>query len=206
MGRASQEQAERNRERVVETACRLFRMHGVENVSIADIMTEAGLTPGGFYKQFASKEALIDEAFALAFKQSSGSWEAIRKSNDAGASQALTALVQHYFKQRPLEQNCPMLAFSSLVSNLSPEAQATDVYCGGVEKLFGQVREEVLKASKQGRAKKLSEADALILFAAMIGTGLLSKAIGHTPWIRQMQAAVLDALPEAGLGTKTDTK
>ncbi|SHH07574.1 TetR/AcrR family transcriptional regulator [Pollutimonas bauzanensis] len=206
MGRASQEQAERNRERVVETACRLFRMHGVENVSIADIMTEAGLTPGGFYKQFASKEALIDEAFALAFRQSSGSWEAIRKCHDANASQALTALVQHYFKQRPLEQNCPMLAFSSLVSNLSPKAQATDVYYDGVEELFGQFREEVLKAPKQGSAKKMSEADALTLFAAMIGTGLLSRAIGHTPWIRQMQSAVLSALPEAELGAKTDTK
>ncbi|EKU30878.1 TetR family transcriptional regulator [Alcaligenes sp. HPC1271] len=62
MGRVSREQAERNRERVLETACRLFRKHGVEGVSIGDIMKEAGLTAGAFYKQFVSKEALIDEA------------------------------------------------------------------------------------------------------------------------------------------------
>jgi len=197
MGRASQKQAERNRERVVETACRLFRMRGVENVSIADIMTEAGLTPGGFYKQFASKEALVNEAFALAFRQSSGSWEKIIKRHDANAAQALTALMQHYFKQRPLEQNCPMLAFSSLVSNLSSENQTTDVYCSGVETLFRQFSAEVLNASQQENTKKLSEADALVLFAAMIGAGLLSKAIGHTPWVRQMQSAVLGAIPES---------
>lgn len=196
MGRASQAQAARNRERVVEAACRLFRMHGVENVSIADIMTEAGLTPGGFYRQFASKEALIDEAFALAFRQTSGSWEAIRKCHDADASQALIALVERYFKQRPLEQSCPLLAFSSLVSDLPSEAQATDVYRRGAEELYGQFREEALKTSKQRRAKKLAEADALILFAAMVGTGLLSRAIGHTPWVCQMQSAVLGALPQ----------
>ncbi|WP_152966655.1 TetR/AcrR family transcriptional regulator, partial [Gulbenkiania mobilis] len=77
MGRVSREQAERNRERVLETACRLFRKHGVEGVSIGDIMTEAGLTAGAFYKQFASKEALIDEASRFAFTQSSESWERI---------------------------------------------------------------------------------------------------------------------------------
>jgi TetR/AcrR family transcriptional repressor of nem operon len=200
MGRASREQAERNRERIVETACRLFRMHGVENVSIADIMSEAGMTPGGFYKQFASKEALIDEAFALAFRQSSGSWKEIRKRNDADTYQALTALVQHYFKQRPSEKNCPMLAFSSLVSNLPSDTRTTDVYCNGVAELFSQLRDEALKASKHGSKTELSEADAMILFAAMIGTGLLTKAIGYTPWIRQLQSAVLSALPEPELG------
>lgn len=201
MGRASREQAERNRERVVETACRLFRMHGVENVSIADIMSEAGLTPGGFYKQFESKEALIDEAFALAFRQSSGSWDEIRKRNDTGASQALTALVQHYFKHRPLEQNCPMLAFSSLVSNLPSDTRTIDVYCSGVEKLFSQFRDAAMKSSEEKEgATTMSEPDVLILFAAMIGTGLLTKAIGHTPWIHQMQSAILDVLPEPELG------
>ena len=58
MGRVSQQQAEENRRRVVETAARLFREKGT-HLSVADLMKASGLTHGGFYKQFASKDALI---------------------------------------------------------------------------------------------------------------------------------------------------
>ena len=68
MGRVSQQQAEENRRRVVETAARLFREKGT-HLSVADLMKASGLTHGGFYKQFASKDALIDEATTHAFKE-----------------------------------------------------------------------------------------------------------------------------------------
>ena len=64
MSRVSQAQARENRQRVVETAARLFRERGVAHVSVADVMAGAGLTHGGFYKQFTSKEALAVEALA----------------------------------------------------------------------------------------------------------------------------------------------
>src|SRR5881394_1482019 len=66
MGRVSQAQAQENRQRVVAAASRMFREKGAA-VSVADVMNAAGLTHGGFYKQFASKEDLFDEAAALAF-------------------------------------------------------------------------------------------------------------------------------------------
>ncbi|WP_433293426.1 TetR/AcrR family transcriptional regulator [Actinoplanes sp. CA-030573] len=72
MGRVSQAQAQENRKRVVETAARLFRERGVAGVSVADVMGEAGLTHGGFYKQFASKEALVAEAVGQAFAEADG--------------------------------------------------------------------------------------------------------------------------------------
>lgn len=68
MGRVSQAQAEENRRRVVDTASRLFREQGTQ-VSVADLMKAAGLTHGAFYKQFASKEALVGEATAHAFAE-----------------------------------------------------------------------------------------------------------------------------------------
>jgi TetR/AcrR family transcriptional repressor of nem operon len=55
----------------------VFLKHGVENVSIADLMKAAGLTPGGFFKQFESKEALVTEASTLAFEQSKDVWNLI---------------------------------------------------------------------------------------------------------------------------------
>src|SRR5690349_9427188 len=69
MGRVSQAQAAQNRERIVDTAARLFRERGMAGVSVADVMAEAGLTHGGFYKHFASKDALVAEAVTLAFTQ-----------------------------------------------------------------------------------------------------------------------------------------
>lgn len=67
MGRVSQAQAQENRRQVVAAAARLFRERGVQAVSVADLMAEVGLTHGGFYRQFTSKEALLTEATVLAF-------------------------------------------------------------------------------------------------------------------------------------------
>ncbi|MEV6528270.1 TetR family transcriptional regulator [Streptomyces sp. NPDC051639] len=71
MGRVSRAQAEENRQRVVATASRMFREKGTA-VSIADLMKAAGLTHGGFHKQFASKEDLIGEAITHAFEEQAG--------------------------------------------------------------------------------------------------------------------------------------
>ena len=68
--RVSREQAARNRARSVDAALRAFRTHGFDGVSIADLMASAGLTHGGFYKNFASKQALELEASVLGIERS----------------------------------------------------------------------------------------------------------------------------------------
>ena len=65
--RLTKGQAEQNRHLIVETASRMFRLHGMENVAVADIMKECGFTHGGFYNHFKSKDALAAEAIASAF-------------------------------------------------------------------------------------------------------------------------------------------
>src|SRR3954471_18405110 len=64
--KVSREQAARNREWIVETAAQRFRERGFEGIGVADLMKEAGLTHGGFYGHFSSKEDLIAEAAAHA--------------------------------------------------------------------------------------------------------------------------------------------
>src|SRR3954453_6223646 len=68
--KVSREQAALNRERIVETAAQLFRERGFEGIGVADLMKEAGLTHGGFYGHFASKEDLMAEASARALTRS----------------------------------------------------------------------------------------------------------------------------------------
>src|SRR5215211_7691320 len=68
--RVSREQADKNREHVIDVASRLFRERGFEGIGVADLMKEAGLTHGGFYGHFSSKESLVAEASARALMRS----------------------------------------------------------------------------------------------------------------------------------------
>jgi len=72
--RVSRDQVAENRQRILEAAARLFRERGFDDVSVAEIMTAAGLTHGAFYGHFASKEDLIARAFSAALAQASA-WD-----------------------------------------------------------------------------------------------------------------------------------
>ena len=62
--KVSREQVAENRRRILDAAAQLFRQRGFENVTVAEVMSAAGLTHGGFYGHFDSKDALIDAAIA----------------------------------------------------------------------------------------------------------------------------------------------
>ncbi|MEA2814036.1 MAG: TetR/AcrR family transcriptional regulator, transcriptional repressor for nem operon, partial [Rhodospirillaceae bacterium] len=89
--RVSREKAAENRERIVDAAARLFRDKGFDGVGVDAIMKDAGLTHGGFYGHFASKEALAAEAVACAFGRS-----AARQSD----IDSLGELVSDYLSER----------------------------------------------------------------------------------------------------------
>src|SRR6202021_3955301 len=65
--RLTKEQAEQNRRLIVETASRMFRLQGLQNVAVADVMKESGFTHGGFYNHFKSKDELMTEVVASSF-------------------------------------------------------------------------------------------------------------------------------------------
>ncbi len=68
--RVTREQAAENRERIVEVAARLLRERGFDGIGVADLMKSAGLTHGGFYGHFSSKDDLAAEAVARALDKS----------------------------------------------------------------------------------------------------------------------------------------
>ncbi|MFB2605101.1 TetR family transcriptional regulator, partial [Rhizobium phaseoli] len=70
--RVSRAQAEANRETVINVASRLFREHGFDGIGLKDLMKGAGLTQGGFYKQFASKDDLAALASGRAMESAIG--------------------------------------------------------------------------------------------------------------------------------------
>ncbi len=182
MGRSSQEKALQNRALIVQTASKLFRSHGVEAISLADIMNAAGMTIGGFYKHFPSKAALVQEVLDLAFAQAATSWRNI----SARGHTSPDAIVRHYFGKRPPENRCPMLAFGAYAANEKPDASSRETYRKGTEALFRQFLDHIKTSSGNVEASD----NAKILFAAMIGARFLAQSVGDTGWLRAVQEAI----------------
>ena len=92
--RMSSERKAATRDRILDSALTLFRQHGIDAVGVDAIMHHAGLTHGGFYGYFASKEALVGEASAVSLARSAARWERISQDADSGA--ALSRIVDGY--------------------------------------------------------------------------------------------------------------
>ncbi len=75
--RVSRVQAEANREAVINAASRLFREHGFDGIGLKDLMRGAGLTQGGFYKQFDSKDDLAALASRRAMESATRRWSSV---------------------------------------------------------------------------------------------------------------------------------
>ncbi|AQW55498.1 TetR/AcrR family transcriptional regulator [Streptomyces violaceusniger] len=85
MPRASRAEAERHREQVIAATAKLVRTHGADKVSVPQAMAAAGLTHGGFYRHFASKDDLIAQACSAAFAERLAAMNDLAEDEDAGA-------------------------------------------------------------------------------------------------------------------------
>jgi TetR/AcrR family transcriptional regulator, transcriptional repressor for nem operon len=188
MGRSSNEQAHKNRQRIVEAAARLFRESGVDNVSVADVMSAVDMTIGGFYKHFESKNALVEEVFSLTFEQSSAAWRQVceRKYDDPGLRSA--AIVDYYLKKKGADRACPMIAFAPHVTAEAADESSRESYRDGTEVLYEQFLDHMTKSRAVNGTS--SDREAKVLFAAMIGARLLAQSVGEAEWIRSLKSAV----------------
>lgn len=113
--RMTSERKAETRERILHAAIALFRLHGIDAVGVDAIMHHAGLTHGGFYVHFASKEALVAEAAAASLARSATRWERISEEPDSAA--ALARIVESYLDPAHVtaaEQGC-------VLTTLGPE-------------------------------------------------------------------------------------
>ncbi|HSU06689.1 MAG TPA: helix-turn-helix domain-containing protein [Acetobacteraceae bacterium] len=112
------------RQRILDAASALFRQSGIDRVGVDAIMHEAGLTHGGFYAHFASKEALVAEVPAAALARSAAKWERISQDPDHAA--ALARIVGPYLDPvhvGAVETGCMLPALGPEVAR-RPEARA----------------------------------------------------------------------------------
>jgi len=191
MGRSSRQQAELNRTEILKAASALFRERGVDNVSISDVMTAVGLTAGGFYRHFTSKEALVNEVLSTVFEQSSQRWKKTGETGNYLAKDGLETLISQYFRKKQPDQTCPILAFAPHVSHDSAGAETVDLYGSHTEALYQHFRQTAQQSAANGLCAAMSEQQIQVLFAAMIGTGFLAQSVNDAEWIQSLKAAVL---------------
>ncbi|WP_218775658.1 MULTISPECIES: TetR/AcrR family transcriptional regulator [Rhodococcus] len=182
MGRVSQQQAEENRRRVVETAARLFREKGT-HLSVADLMKASGLTHGGFYKQFASKDALIDEATTHAFAELAQLHAAGLERHAGQRDEARQALIDNYLsvehRDNPAD-GCPAAALAADMAREPADSEARRVYVEGVGDFAEALADE--------------EHDGLVRLSTMIGALVLSRATKGSSLSEEVLVAARDEL------------
>lgn len=158
-------QAEANRAHVVETASRLFREHGFDGVGVADLMSAAGFTHGGFYRQFGSKAGLMAESTACGIAQT------VARSEGVDA----TTFVRHYLSREHRDgraTGCTMAALGGDAARQPGSVRAA--FADGVENLVATV-------SQQGGASTAAEAaqaraGVLDVLAHAVGALVMSRA------------------------------
>lgn len=157
--RASREQAEQNRVDVVKAASRGFRERGFDGIGIAEIMKTAGLTHGGFYGQFTSKEHLAREAVGEALLGARQRWHSVLST---AADAPLAALADFYLSiahRDQIAEGCPLASLSSDVARSGPEVRAT--FSEGIEK-FLDILQEI------GETREQALADLALLVGAVV--------------------------------------
>ncbi len=191
MPRVSRQQTERNREIILQVATRLFRERGLKGLSVAEVMSAAGLTHGGFYGHFESKEALAAQACQQAFAQSVQRWaERIAPTRDRkGARQAL---VENYLadSNRDLPgEGCPTVGFSGDVCREPADSPLRLAYREGV----GALLDDYEGVMEQPQADERRKA-ALIEFTLMVGAITLARATEGDPLSDEILQAARDYL------------
>lgn len=122
--RYTAEHKARTRLKILEQASQALRSQGPNAVSVATVMADAGLTHGGFYVHFDSKDALIEASIAKMFEDSHALW--YRATRDRSPAEGLARYIDLYLCARHIgerERGCPVAALSSDVPRLSRSAQ-----------------------------------------------------------------------------------
>ena len=171
MKRATPKSKEATHERIVEAAARAIRRTGYDGTGVADIMKEAGLTHGGFYAHFASREAMLAEAADRAGSESVAMMERIGAT--APPSKALQAMMEAYLSEahvEGVETGCATAALGSEMPRQAPEVRRAATR---------RIKEMIDLVARQSPdwGQPSAHERALVTVATMVGTLVLARAV-----------------------------
>jgi TetR/AcrR family transcriptional repressor of nem operon len=169
--RYSPEHKARNHENILSVAARSFREHGGDSSGIGTVMKKVGLTKGGFYRHFKSKDDLFVEAVTRALDETGRGMLEIAKSAPEG--QALRAIIEHYLSA----SHASSLGTGCVLSALGPElARKPASVRKRIEASLEAYRERLLPfIPAQTREEKLAKLR--LLFPSMAGVLMMARVI-----------------------------
>jgi TetR/AcrR family transcriptional repressor of nem operon len=192
--KVTREQAAASRERILDAAAKLFRERGLDGVGVADIMKSAGLTHGGFYGHFASKDDLMAEACRRALDASIGKWE--RLAGEGGCD-ALSTIANSYLSTRHRDNPASGCTVAALAGEVP--RQCKDVRRALAAGIEAQI--EILARVTPGRTRKDKRSKALASYAAMVGAMVLARAVEDPRLSREiLDAATAGMAPRRARG------
>jgi AcrR family transcriptional regulator len=158
-------------DRIVETAARAIRRSGYDGASVAEIMKEAGLTHGGFYAHFPSREAMLAEAADRAGAEAVSMAASIAAAVPPGS--ALQTMLSAYLSKDHLngtETGCPIAALGSEMPR-----QAAEVRRAATRRIKEMIDLVALQSPDWGKPE--AHEQALVIVASMVGTLILARAV-----------------------------
>jgi TetR/AcrR family transcriptional repressor of nem operon len=168
--KVSREQAIQNRERIVEKAAQLFRERGFDGIGVVDLMKEVGLTHGGFYGHFSSKEDLIAEASARALTRSLADWS---KVADRASGDPLSAVAGLYLSSRHRDNPGAGCLLAALGPDVSRQGRAVR------HTVTDYVRSacDLLATLVPGKSKAARRQKAISTYATLVGAMVIARAV-----------------------------
>ncbi len=185
MTEPTQRRAE-TRQRILTAAGHLFREHGIDGVGVDAVMKEAGLTHGGFYLHFHSKEALAAEVSQHLLEKAAGKWQEISQSTDRDA--ALGRIVRYYLDPDHVASahGCPLTTLGPDVARRSSSREAI----GGALRGMLDALTRVLPGRKRQRA--------LVSLSTMVGAVVLARLADDPALSRAFLQAAEDSILPPG--------
>jgi TetR/AcrR family transcriptional regulator, transcriptional repressor for nem operon len=177
-----------HREDILASASKRFRESGFDGVSVGQLMQEAGLTHGGFYGHFSSKEELATLAAERAMSDSLVKWEKVL--HDA-TGDPIEALARHYLSQRHLKNPGTGCIFPSLGADISRQpASLRGVVTERLGRIFSSLTAAIRGRSEQARRRK-----AIAVFAGLVGGMVLARSVDDPALAQEILDSVSESLP-----------
>lgn len=167
--RKSRQETSETRQRIVEAASVEFRKSGISATGLSGLMSAAGLTHGGFYRHFQSKDQVVAEACGAAVDGLVSALEEV--AHDGG----FDAVVAHYLSAQhrdALERSCPYAALGSEL--VRSDGQVREIATQGLERVI-----DLLAAHSEDGKSESERARALIAMCTMMGALTLSRMASH---------------------------
>ena len=186
--------------RIVKKASVRLREKGAHGIGVADLMKDAGLTHGGFYAHFDSREALVIEAFAYAMDRATERWRKLAEATPQ--DKRLATLVASYLT--PLHRDDPGhgCAIPTLGAEIARESPKTrKAFAAKLEQMI-----ELFAAQMVDLPPKQARRKAMSTIATMMGTLVLARIAGNGEFSDEILGAGRDALLERAAAPKRTVK